>query len=280
MQQIPYETHVQWPMFFGFPDGVVSIAQFRECLEKARGIGKAIYRGEHCFYTKHVFPSCFREGSEWPLKREGSNLTKAEYWEIRKFQLRRPWHIVHSGLNRPTWIGLTQHYGGKTRLVDVTHDELVGLFFACWDFTNPPANTNQNGWVYVFAEKTFRPMSVPRTEVEKRSIEQGMSDDFRDFFDASYASPLYENIGHLYTPKGDRRVNARMSAQRGAFFWWHPAFNKFPAQIIPIPINREAKPLILKELDRNGLSVEVLFPDAFGRKQKDREDSNAPQPLT
>jgi hypothetical protein len=171
------------------------------------------------------------------------------------------------GFNGPEWVGIAQHYGRRTRLVDVTFNQEFALFFACWDLSDPPVNETEDGWVYIFARKTFRPMSILREDVESRSIEQGISTDFRDLFNESTASKLYDDVGHLYTPRADRVFNRRMAAQAGAFLWWHPPDQEFPHQLICIKVNRKAKGSILKELDAKGISIDVLFPDKLGRKQ-------------
>jgi len=73
----------------------------------------------------------------------------AELIEIRSMQRRKFWRLLSIGYNKPTWVGLTQHYDGNTRLVDVSYDKHVGLFFACWDFRNPSFNKNEDdGFMY------------------------------------------------------------------------------------------------------------------------------------
>jgi len=68
-----------------------------------------------------------------------------------------------------------------------------------------------------------------------------------------------------------------MNAQRGAFLWWQPPYEKFPHQIIPIKVNKDFKESILSELENHGVTIESLFPDKFGIKQRKMEIKNSAQ---
>lgn len=267
-----HSDHLQWAKATGCEDGIVRVEELDTILYKFRGVGVKLFRGEHNFYETFVRPCCFRDGKPSLPINCTSNLTEAEDKEIRRFRWCHPSFILRAGWSGSRWLSLAQHYSGKTRLVDVSYDYLVGLFFACWDFDEkkPPVDSDNNGWLYILMQGNFRRMTMPRDQVEQNSGEQGISNDYRTFFDPSETSAVQRDIVHLYRPYGDRSFNARMSAQRGAFVWWHPPHDKIPAQVIPVPIRSTEKLSIIRSLRDRGVSAEVLFPDKFGQSQRER----------
>jgi hypothetical protein len=269
----PNGPHQTWPHKLGFPDGVKSLAEYRDYLSQLENLGDAVFRGEHEYYDTYVLPKCFRNGKKWRPLSNNTNLSSIEYWQIRLCQVIRLWNVFRFGLNGSQWVGMAQHYNRKTRLVDVTFNSEFALFFACWNM-GERTPSSKDGWVYIFPKDTFRPMSMPRDEVGKRDIEQGISSDFRDLFDGSSASQTYEGVAHLYTPEADRLFNRRMTAQAGGFLWWQPPDDNRPHVIIPVKIHHAAKQPILKELDAIKISIVGLFPDRFGRKQLQRAKAN------
>lgn len=244
----------------GFPDGVATVDEYGTCLGRYCDPVLAAYRGEEEHFATPMRPSLFRYGDNFEPLHPATNLTRAEYFQIRHFQLLNPCRVLRLGLEHPDWIGLTQHYGGKTRLLDISHNPYVSLFFACRPQTRGP-NSERDGFVYVLVKTSFRPMTVRREEAGERDPEQGIAARFQDLFDPSEANVVHERVGHIYAPRLDPDVNRRMAAQQGAYLWWQPPYLCFPGQVLPIRVRGSAKTDILRELAEIGVDYEHLFPD-------------------
>lgn len=136
--------------------------------------------------------------------------------------------LINKSISHPGWIALAKHHDKETRLLDVTRDLFVALFFAC---NNHP---KKDGYVFVFLD-LWNPS-------EKNPII-----NYIDLYDAAlidkipsyrnhdaknpgtlkkYAHELQQeylsdktrkNIPYLFECKDI--INERMIAQRGAFVW-------------------------------------------------------------
>jgi hypothetical protein len=93
--------------------------------------------------AEHFLPgSLFRgeEKTEWTLRtsieREFEGVPREEYEQrmLLHFQRRAqhwlPAHLIPNALDTFAWLGLIQHYGGPTRLLDVTQSLYIALYFA------------------------------------------------------------------------------------------------------------------------------------------------------
>jgi hypothetical protein len=150
------------------------------------------------------------------------------------------------------WAALAQHYGKPTRLVDLTTDLLVALYFAVEQCPE------ENGFVYYFKDNF--------NEIHKsRRVERGGT-----FFDIkTVATELYDK--YPATPDDNTTSiikpsypNTRIEAQRGAFcFTKGIGIAAYAGGYLIVEIPREAKKEITTALDRIGYNKDTLFPGNY-----------------
>lgn len=250
-------------------DGIQNINEFFEVVEKFfeawtnRGTKPSfVYRGESNTYKTFLMSTIFRnmDKEKITLLEMNSNFTKQEYDEILEFQETEIGKsILENGqLSKDAcdWIPLAQHYGRKTRLLDVTKNSLTALYFAC------EKNFNRDSWVFIINVGSLRTQTKPLDEVQKYDIEQGIPNTYHQMFDS-----CREKIPHFFNfdvPVYKRIVYRKIIAQSAAFIWWEPFWWKpwGPYQFFPILINKNSKEQILNKLDvMVNINRKELFPD-------------------
>lgn len=223
------------------PDVVENISDLFALFERKWPFPKqVIFRGESKEYDNYWCPSIFRDGQ--PI---------AEYEEYQKF-----YAAYSSGNNKDVmfdrlhtsphplsfpFIALAQHYGVKTRFLDVTLNPLVALYFAI------SSNPEDDGYIFFFIENYL--------DVSPYNKFHNLDELIKS-----------EAIGN-YAPKDDTCLfyrpdwpNARIAAQHGAFVLTKGFSQKIwnGGGIFRIPGHR--KPEIMKQLSRFGITRESLFP--------------------
>jgi hypothetical protein len=232
-------------------------------------------RGEPKEYKTKFMPSIWRPGHEFtdrsPIK-ENTTFTVGELKSLEQCQ-----EDVLSGklvdkyflkfINDPSapidieneellqWAALAQHYNRDlchpTRLIDLTKDPLVALYFAINSY---PYN---NGFVYYFKGKKGN-----FNEITPENTKWGGT--YFDVEEVNYPDDKYpctpgpHNVAIAKTPYPNRRIEA----QRGAFGWTtgiEISCNNLGE--LPIEIPAKNKPDILEELRRLNYDDYTLFPD-------------------
>lgn len=193
-----------------------------------------VYRGQSDF--KHnLKPSLFRNKLE----------THFEYNQIHFLKASK---FVEENIELEIAIR-AQHFGYLTRLLDVTYNSLISLFFACYNQTE---NKNEDGAVFIISvEKYLPPTAFELADFYKKIIQDS---DIFETIDVSFMDPIIiENI----------KNNDRIIAQSGAFLLF---FNKNHEIKIDsyykIKIKGKHKEKLLKQLDQLfKINYGTVFPD-------------------
>ena len=199
-----------------------------------------IFRGESKQHENFLCPSIFREGQPQQEYDVYETFHKEYNKQNNRDVMFDKLHAEPHSCSLP-FIGLAQHYGIKTRLLDVTLNPLVALYFS--SISNP----EKDGYIFFFIENFL---------------------DISPYYDFHALNVLIKSdaIGE-YHPMDDTCLfykpdwpNARIAAQHGAFILTKGFSQKIwnGGGIFKIPSNR--KPEILKQLNRFGISHDSLFP--------------------
>jgi hypothetical protein len=289
MNQTAVEVYEQWRRPLNLPEGGVdSISVYAETIEKwapIRNGHNSAFRGEDKFFDTYCVPKLGRHGDHKDfqklsdfLKRKGhigsgteTVMLLEEFHILSKF---RQWFIANNpdivvpALHATGWIDLAQHFGAPTRLLDVSRNPLVGLFFACWS-PRSVCDEEEDGIVWIKEVKgSVRQHSVPRVEYLSRlegdaEIQQGWAESYFDFFEAWAFSRTHQDVDHLYVPLGrNMEVNRRVYAQHGQFIW-NTKMGRC-GQWFPILVPKVAKKRLLAELNNLYVNPFMLFPGEDG----------------
>lgn len=232
---------------------IESVYEYIAYLEKGFPAPIVHFRGEAKKYPVPFQPTVWRDAV--PISDRvpfaGGILTIAEKNAIDAFKA----HYLAGGLHDPymeqrtipdddsyEWILLAQHYGYATRLVDVTRDPMVGLYFACCK------HFDDDGYVYAGTPGAGNPFDHYQH-----------SKSFLHLFD------VY-NVGDN-KPKEDTLFyfrplanNRRMIAQRGEFLWCRGIDKDCWRSGLPVKIAANAKRRIILTLEKWGYDEQHLLP--------------------
>lgn len=194
-----------------------------------------------------------------------SNRPKAKSVERRLFNLFRdrsvhlvPAHLLHGAPSEIAWrqLVLARHHGLPTRLLDWTTNPLVALFFAV---EGEPEDCSDNDCCSCGGTHSSA-IHVLSRDVAMAGSQDGFT--LNSLAECSPEPPVYGgqyDPGILMPPV----ISPRITAQDSLF-----TISKNPGEVVPsertitIPVN--ARPVLLRELDRIGVNRMSLFPDLDG----------------
>jgi len=174
-------------------------------------------------------------------------------------------------LDHPGWLALARHHRQPTRLVDVTWDLLVAVYFACSDAPE------KDGFIFAYSG-LWDPNTHHPVKHYKDLYDAAIGDKIPAYRDAEITTPgtLETHAEMLATEtksiRGDMAylfrcedvINERMSTQRGAFIWrGDPTLPLFDgvANTFAFRIAATAKLGIIRQLNILGINkIELRLP--------------------
>lgn len=178
-----------------------------------------------------------------------------------------------------------QHYGLPTRLLDLTYNPLVGLYFVCWK------DEEKDG---EFIRFKLRKSSIRYFDSDTVSCVANLSnltggerDEIRAFANSAALKKSEVGTRLLHFIKAEKpyflpkiklsdlksvlavrpkQTNQRILAQQGAFFIFGlrsllEDSNEFGVEIVRTKVRASAKEKLLAELDSININASTLFPE-------------------
>lgn len=274
-------------------DTIRSVSEYLECLSKIKMEPKTTF-SVGCF-------TLFRgqANANWLLS---PSLYRQNLFEAENLLLTEIKHICPNefGDNRFDSLVKMQHFGMPTRLLDVTTNPLVSLYFAC----ESSEQSNEDGIVYIFPNMPVSWSNDPLVDLvmdfvydyfpRKMWLDQMLDQSRKKYGNGSYRlmPDTIDSLLHYLTIPAfavmPAKTNERIEAQDGAFFVFGMHFSNREVSTNPGTIGRvyynfepieidnvqqiwkktetlripaAAKKGILNQLDILGINERKLFPD-------------------
>ena len=274
-------------------DTIRSVSEYLECLSKIKMEPKATF-SVGCF-------TLFRgqANANWLLS---PSLYRQNLFEAENLLLTEIKHICPNefGDNRFDSLVKMQHFGMPTRLLDVTTNPLVSLYFAC----ESSEQSNEDGIVYIFPNMPVSWSNDPLVDLvmdfvydyfpRKMWLDQMLDQSQKKYRNGSYRlmPDTIDSLLHYLTIPAfavmPAKTNERIEAQDGAFFVFGMHFSNREVSTNPGTVGRvyynfepieidnvqqiwkktetlripaAAKKGILNQLDILGINERKLFPD-------------------
>lgn len=274
-------------------DTIRSVSEYLECLSKIKMEPKTTF-SVGCF-------TLFRgqANANWLLS---PSLYRQNLFEVENLLLTEIKHICPNefGDNRFDSLVKMQHFGMPTRLLDVTTNPLVSLYFAC----ESSEQSNEDGIVYIFPNMPVSWSNDPLVDLvmdfvydyfpRKMWLDQMLDQSQKKYRNGSYRlmPDTIDSLLHYLTIPAfavmPAKTNERIEAQDGAFFVFGMHFSNREVStnpgtvgrvyynFVPIEIDNvqqiwkktetlripaAAKKGILNQLDILGINERKLFPD-------------------
>ena len=157
--------------------------------------------------------------------------------------------------NHMGWWVLMQHFtnvtGEGTRMLDVTSNLLVALYFACVNWNDGRVNTSKDGVLYFF-------MEGQGCVVDDYSKQEILPTN-KELFNAKDNIPVM-----IFNPPH----NERSKAQGGSFIWWPKFWEQPEATVSYLKIPKEYKLAIASELLAFGVGPKEIVRGDEGLKSE------------
>jgi len=241
------------------PAEINSIQEFWDNLaEKVNGYLGGNWKSDHKLYYRG------QANAEWPLKSSIMRVHTAKGYrktinnvvvdEVEKYstdglyvfesymirEVRKNYPSDFVGLSNFQILSKLQHHGLPTRLLDVTTNPLVAMFFACYE----KSVADKDGVVFVFYSE---PYLQGNDYIENAVAWSFQQRDFQPTTPSFIIDPDYDH--------------KRIKAQLGAFIWGNSP-EETSKLLIPVKfiIPSSSKGKILRQLDLMGINLHTLFP--------------------
>jgi hypothetical protein len=242
------------------------------------------------YLTGHKWVFRGHERFDWTLKtsleREfGSDGAAVEQFILQHFVRTAPRllpsHLSPNDDDTAAWLGLIQHYGGPTRLLDVTRSPYVALFFAF----ESPGDQDRAVWAIqhlwcraacgqIMSNAEGRPFNqvIARTTRSQAQLVYSLVQK------TPYPDPLFESLKAFngVFPLDPWKPEARQAAQQAMFLCVANPFLPFIENVAALPPAIEEKVVVrfvlpaslrtevLDKLSIMNVTAATLFPDLGG----------------